>query len=211
MRPSHLLQGLFLMPALATANILTYSPPSQPALTYSITIPNTTTAANSGPIYLQISAPTTLQWASLGQGTQMESANIFILYAASPTNITLSPRSSMDGGQSEPQYNPLANLTLLPGSGIGNGTMTANIRCMNCLAAWPTLSSSNSSSVYTLDPEGVSTAWFWAVKSGPPINNSDPAADLAMHDDKGTMQLNLSLAQFPDSRSGSLDLSYNPF
>ncbi|PWY68956.1 CBD9-like protein [Aspergillus sclerotioniger CBS 115572] len=211
MHTSRLLQGLVLTPSLVTANILTYSPPSEPALTYSVTIPDTTTAANSGPIYLQISAPTTLQWASLGQGTQMDSANIFILYAASPTNITLSPRSSMDGGQSEPQYNPLASLTLLPGSGINNGKMTANIRCMNCLSAWPTLSSSNSSSVYTLDPNGTSTAWFWASKSGPPVNNSDPSADLAMHDDKGTMQLDLSLAQFPVSKNVSLDLSYNPF
>ncbi|RAK95698.1 CBD9-like protein [Aspergillus ibericus CBS 121593] len=209
MHTFHLLQGLALAPVLVTANILIYSPPSQPALTYSITIPDTTTATDSGPIYLQISAPTTLQWASLGQGTQMDSANIFILYAASATEVTLSPRSSMDGGQSQPEYNPLANLTLLPGSGIDNGRMIANIRCMNCLSAWPTLSSTNSSSEYTLDPNGTSTAWFWASKSGPPVNSSDPAADLAMHDDKGTMQLDLSLAQFTSAES--LGVLYNPF
>ncbi|GCB20461.1 hypothetical protein AAWM_03346 [Aspergillus awamori] len=207
-----LLPAVALGSALATADIVTYSPPTEPGLSYSVTIPNTTAAAGSGPIYLQISAPTTLQWVSLGEGAQMASANLFILWAASPTDVTLSPRSSLDGGQSEPQYNSHANVTLLPGSGIDNGVMIANIRCDNCLSAWPTPAapSSDPSSTYTLDPEGASTPWFWASYTGPPLNNPDPSADLAMHDDLGSMQLDLSRAQF--SVSGAMaDPSYNPF
>ncbi|OJJ77803.1 hypothetical protein ASPBRDRAFT_25431 [Aspergillus brasiliensis CBS 101740] len=209
---SHILPAVALGSALATADIVTYSPPTEPGLSYSLTIPNTTTATNSGPIYLQITAPTTLQWASLGQGAEMASANLFILWAASSTDVTLSPRSSLDGGQSEPQYNALANVTLLPGSGIKNDVMTANIRCDNCLSAWPTPSapSSEPSSAYTLDPKGTSTPWFWASFTGPPLNNPDPSADLAMHDDKGTMQLDLSRAQFAVS-GDTTDPSYNPF
>lgn len=197
---------------LATADIVTYSPPTEPGLSYSITIPNTTTAAGSGPIYLQISAPTSLQWVSLGEGAQMASANLFILWAASSTEVTLSPRSSLDGGKSEPQYNSLANVTLLTGSGINNGVMTANIRCDNCLSAWPTPAAppSDPSSVYTLDPEGTSTPWFWASFTGPSLNDPDPSADLAMHDDLGSMQLDLSQAQF-SAAEALTDPSYNPF
>lgn len=59
----------------------------------------------------------------------MQNANIFIIYPdASGTNVTLSARLGL--GTTEPQYNSKAQVSLLEGSGISNGKMTANFRCM---------------------------------------------------------------------------------
>ncbi|RAH74720.1 CBD9-like protein [Aspergillus aculeatinus CBS 121060] len=146
--------ALALLPPQPAAKNLTTAPdPTTPSLTYSITIPNTNTNTNtnastntlnppedpprgSGPIYLRLTAPTTMQWISLGQGPDMATANIFIVYAASATSVTLSPRS---GGQGQPRYNPAANVTLLEGSGIVDGMMVAEVRCEDCWGSWPAL------------------------------------------------------------------------
>lgn len=59
----------------------------------------------------------------------MRNSNIFIIYPdASGSNVTLSARLGL--GEFEPQYNSKAQVSLLEGSGISNGKMTANIRCM---------------------------------------------------------------------------------
>lgn len=59
----------------------------------------------------------------------MQNSNIIIIYAdASGSNVTLSPR--LGTGEFQPQYNTKAQVSLLEGSGIVNGKMTANIRCM---------------------------------------------------------------------------------
>lgn len=59
----------------------------------------------------------------------MQNSNIFIIYPnASGSNVTLSPR--LGRGEIEPKYNSQAQVSLLEGSGIVNGKMTANIRCM---------------------------------------------------------------------------------
>lgn len=60
----------------------------------------------------------------------MQNSNIFIVYAdATGSNVTLSPR--LGKGEFEPKTNgDQAQVFLLEGSGIANGTMTANVRCM---------------------------------------------------------------------------------
>ena len=59
----------------------------------------------------------------------MAGANIFIVYAdADGQNVTLSPR--LGKGTFQPLYDNQTQAVLLAGSGITNGTMTANIRCM---------------------------------------------------------------------------------
>ena len=59
----------------------------------------------------------------------MAGANIFVVYAdASGTNVTLSPRLGL--GNFQPLFNSDAQVVLLEGSGIANGQMTANVRCM---------------------------------------------------------------------------------
>jgi hypothetical protein len=58
----------------------------------------------------------------------MSGANMFLVYTSSGgTNVTLSPRTA--SGQVMPGFNSAAKVTLLEGSGVSNGIMTANVRC----------------------------------------------------------------------------------
>jgi len=58
----------------------------------------------------------------------MAGSNFMIIYAdGTGSNVTLSPR--LASGNVQPTYNSAANMTLLAGSGISNGVMTANILC----------------------------------------------------------------------------------
>jgi hypothetical protein len=60
----------------------------------------------------------------------MSGANMFVIYSSSSgTNVTLSPRTG--SGHVEPSYNSDTQVTLLEGSGISNGVMTANIKCIS--------------------------------------------------------------------------------
>lgn len=95
---------------------------------FSINIPDATASSGSGDVYMQITAPTTYTWVGFGQGSQMSGSNMFILYTdASGTNVTLSPR--LGTGHVMPNYNSAADITLLDGTGVSNGMMTANFRC----------------------------------------------------------------------------------
>jgi len=59
----------------------------------------------------------------------MTSAHFFVIYAnAAGTNVTLSPRQPA-GDHIMPTFNSSARVTLLEGSGIADGVMTANVRC----------------------------------------------------------------------------------
>lgn len=96
---------------------------------YSVSVPDATAAGSQTDIYIQIEGPST-GWIGLGQGGQneMRNSNIFIVYPnASGSNVTLSARLGV--GEIEPKYNSKAQVSLLDGSGISNGKMTANIRC----------------------------------------------------------------------------------
>ena len=97
---------------------------------YKVNVPEATASGTQQDIYFQIQGPSSLQWIGLGQGgqSQMRNANIFIIYAdASGTNVTLSPR--LGEGEFEPVFNKDAQVSLLEGSGIADGKMTANVRC----------------------------------------------------------------------------------
>lgn len=121
----------------------------------------------------------------------MPGANIFIMYAASDSNITLSPRSGK--GQFQPLFNSAARITLLEGTGISNGVMTANVRCDDCLQ-WDGGS---------MDPTDTSAPWIWSVKHGSAIDSTSTSQNLIQHDIMGTFTFDLSKAT-----GGS---SQNPF
>ena len=58
----------------------------------------------------------------------MAGANIFFAYAdATGKNVTVSPRKGV--GNVMPLYPSGTQITVLEGSGIANGIMTANVRC----------------------------------------------------------------------------------
>lgn len=138
-------------------------------------------SSGSGPIFFQIRGPTTLEWVGLGQGTHMAGADIFVLYSAPSENVTISPRSGT--GHVQPRHNPKAQLSLLEGSGIQDGLITANVRCDSC-------SYSGSSS------------WIFAYKRGAAIESSSLEAEISIHDDFGGTSVALSSA---------ISTSDNPF
>ncbi|OJK01289.1 iron reductase domain protein [Aspergillus aculeatus ATCC 16872] len=206
MRAFRLLQTFLGLAPLATANIVTFSPSTtHPNLTYSVTVPDTTTQQNAGPIYLQIRAPRSLQWVALGQGTGMAGANIFVVYAgASATNLTLSPR--LGRGHIEPQYTDLANATLLPSSSISDDTIEANILCTNCLASWATPSST------TYSPSSSSAPFIWAYHTGDPLPSASQQETITIHTEMGSTTLDLTKAQFsPPDNASPQDAEFNPF
>lgn len=176
---------------LAAAQIYSFSPATD--IVYSVVVPESTASSNSGPIYFQIRAPTSYQWVALGQGSQMAGSNMFIMYAASVNNVTLSPRSGR--GRFPPGYNPDAQIELLNGTGISNGYMTANVRCNNCLQ-WTGGS---------LDPSSSSSSWIWAEKQGTAIDSSDPRYAITRHDSHGVHTISMSQA-----RVANVD-ALNPF
>lgn len=80
----------------------------------------------------------------------MAGSNIFVIYAdAEGTNVTLSPR--LGTGEVEPLEDMTADVTLLGGSGIADGVMTANVKC----EFW-----NNSSLITSIQPTIATITYF---------------------------------------------------
>jgi len=159
---------------------------------FSLNVPQQSASSGSGDIFFQLSAPTAYSWIGLGQGTMMSNANIFVMYSsADGKNVTLSPRHT--SGHVMPTYNNAADVTLLDGSGIANGRMTANVRCANC----------NKGDRGTMNLKGTNSDWIYAHLSGSPINSDDTNVVISKHDGNGAFQWDLSRA------TGGSDV--NPF
>ncbi|KAL3425725.1 integral membrane protein [Phlyctema vagabunda] len=154
---------------------------------YVVNVPAVTASTGLGDIYFQITGPSSMSWIALGQGTSMTGANIFVVYPnAAGTNLTVSHRLGV--GEQEPTTSIgrvfETNVTLLEGSGISNGLMTANIRCSNC-SLW-----AGGSMSYT----DTSSAWIWSYLVGPPIASDRVDARLQQHSQFGTTSFNLPAA-----------------
>ncbi|MCJ1285565.1 hypothetical protein MMC26_004906, partial [Xylographa opegraphella] len=166
---------------LACAQVQNYT--AQPGVHYSVNVPSASASSGSGDFFIQIQAPSSMQWVGLGQGGQMRGSNMFIIYSNSDGhNITLSPR--LGAGNFQPDFNSAAQVSLLEGSGIANGVMTANIRCTSC-ASW------NGGSMSFSD---ASSSWIWAVKSGSVIASNSPSANLQQHDAMNSFNFDLTKA-----------------
>jgi len=156
---------------------------AEPNICYSFNVPSATASSGNGDIYFQIQAPSSQQWVALGQGTGMPGANIFIVYAdADGKNVTLSPRLGI--AQVEPLYDSAAQVSLLEGSGISNGVMTANIRCSSC-ASW-----SGGSMSFT----DKAAPWIWAQKAGSAISSDSQTFTLTQHDSSNSFTVDLTEA-----------------
>lgn len=150
---------------------------------FSVNVPDTSASSGSGDIYFQLSAPTTYSWVALAQGTAMDNANIFVMHSsADGTNVTLSPRSTT--GHVMPTHNNATDVSLMEGSGISNGRMTANVRCGDC----------NSWSTGSMSLKSSNSDWLYAFKQGSPIDSDDTNAVITEHDRKGSFQWDLQRA-----------------
>ncbi|KAK6352853.1 hypothetical protein TWF696_004853 [Orbilia brochopaga] len=169
----------------SSAQFARFVPPSDTSLTYRVNVPASTANSGSGPIFFQISGPASKQWIAVGQGTGMVGAHIYVIYADGNGNVTISPRTGK--GHIEPLFNPDARVTLLAGSGVSNGQMTANVRCDNCLAM------ANARATDTR------STWLWAVKNGSPLDSSSTSAEIVQHDNNGLFTFDLTQATGGDS------------
>lgn len=150
---------------------------------FSIHVPEQSANSGSGDIYFQLTAPTTYSWVALAQGTAMSNANMFLMYSsADGTNVTLSPRNAP--GHEMPTINDAADVTLLEGSGISDGKMTANVRCANC-TQW---------SSGTLDLESSDSDWIYGYHQGSQLDTDDTNAVISQHDRTGRFQWDISRA-----------------
>lgn len=169
--------------AVTVAQLQTFTPPGQDGITYAVNVPERTAASGSGPIYFQLKSTRSFQWLAWGQGSRMQGANIFIVYAsADGNNVTVSPRAGVE--HVEPLYNSQARLSVLDGSGISNGIITANIRCDSCI----TWSGGHE------DTTASSSPWVWALKYGNPLQTNNLSAPIIIHDASGVAALNLQKA-----------------
>ncbi|KAF9697839.1 hypothetical protein EKO04_004085 [Ascochyta lentis] len=139
---------------------------------YKLNIPAVTAQNDNGDIFLSLSGPTTYRWIALGIGSSMTNTDMFIMYTDGNGNVTLSPRHSK--GQQQPQYDGSLDVELLSGSGVENGTMTANFRCGNC---------SRGGSV---DFSAQSGQWIHARRTGSSMDTTDVQAQIMQHNEYGS-------------------------
>ncbi|EKG22633.1 DOMON domain protein [Macrophomina phaseolina MS6] len=160
---------------------------------YALNIPESTANSGSGDIFFQITAPSSYSWVGLGQGSSMSGSNMFVMYtSADGSNVTVSPR--LGTGHNMPQFNSNTQITLLEGSGVSNGQMTANVRCGNC-QSWAGGS---------MDFTASSAIWIHASRSGSAMNTDDTSMAIQQHGkDYGSFDWDFSAA-----KGGS---SVNPF
>ncbi|KAL5364494.1 hypothetical protein BJX96DRAFT_135878 [Aspergillus floccosus] len=198
MRFQNLLPLVLGIAPLTLGEITTISAEGRNDIFFSVAIPDATSSSSSGPVFFQIQAPTSVRWVGFGQGDQMAGANMFIMYAStSSQNVTLSPRSGT--GHVEPQFNRDAQVTLLPGSGIRDGKMTANVRCDNCLQ-W---------SGGSMNPASASAPWLYAYKNGAALASDSATEEITFHDGYGGQYVDLTRAKV-NTANADLFLNYNP-
>ncbi|KAN0099808.1 iron reductase domain protein [Hyaloscypha variabilis] len=132
-------------------------------------------ATDNNNIFFSFVGPATSSWISFGLGSdRMESAMMFVIYASSSgKNITISPR--LPTKHAEPEYSSSIQVQALGGSGINNGTITANFKCGN----------------YNLNLSSTSQKMCFA--SGPFVNlqSDDPNAALMRHRSYGSFTMDM--------------------
>lgn len=97
-------------------------------------------------------------------------------------NVTVSARKGT--GHVMPEHQTDTQVTLLAGSGVNGSTMLANVQCANC-EDWSGGSLSLTSS---------SSDFIAAYRKGSPLDSSDPAESISIHDEKYQFNLDLTKA-----------------
>lgn len=112
----------------------------------------------------------------------MDGTLMFMVYADSTgKNITLSPRLS--NGHVEPSYTKNVGISVLPGSGISNGIMTANVMCTNC-RSW---------GKHSLSPNDTQAMFIFGSGDGSLKSNS-LTAGIKRHSSYGSFTMDLTKA-----------------
>ena len=114
---------------------------------------------------------------------KMDDTLMFMMYADSTgNNITISPRLSY--GHTEPSYTSNITYSVAAGSGISNGTMTANVICQNC-RSWKGGS---------IDPTNTAAPFIYAAGPDGSLNSNSASAGIKRHALYGTFTMDLTKA-----------------
>ncbi|KAK4178656.1 hypothetical protein QBC36DRAFT_99559 [Triangularia setosa] len=165
------------------------------SICFSIAVPSSSANSNSGNIYFQLKAPTTYAWVALGTGSQMAGSNIFVMYQDGNGNLTISPR--LGTAHSQPQWDQsstAAQLTLLAGSGVADGMMTANVACANC-ESW---------NGGDMSLQGTSVPWISAWRTGS-LASTNKGASISQHGGSDHTGFNIDLT------TATINSDSNPF
>jgi hypothetical protein len=127
----------------------------------------------------------------------MLGANMFVVYT-SGNNVTISPR--LGKGEIRPLYNENARISIMDGTGIHDGVITANFRCDSCIS-WQG---------GRLDPNNSRSNWIWAVKYGKPMSSNSLSKSIHEHDSMGQQYVNLKQATGTSTSDPFVDLSSSP-
>jgi hypothetical protein len=118
----------------------------------------------------------------MGSST-MDNSLIFMAYSdTTGKNITLSPRLSYN--EVEPSYTSNVSLTVLPGSGITNGSMTVNAMCTNC-RSWEGGS---------IDPTNTAAPFIFAIGQHGDLQSNSASANTKRHSEYGAFTMDLTKA-----------------
>lgn len=133
-------------------------------------------AENTNDLYFYLSGPSSASWIAVGTGSLMTNSMMFVVYtAANGKDLTLSPRIATS--EIEPAFAPHIKLTLLPGTGIFNGTYIANALCKNC-TTW---------SLGALDLKSKAQSWIYGWGSSDSLKSDDLTATIQRHDQFGEL------------------------
>jgi len=169
------------------SNLSEYCPLS--GVCFQLNIPDDTAAAGNGDIYFQIRAATRYQWVALGQGTQMDGSNMFVMYENGVgENVTVSTR--LGKPHIQPTYDEdHAQITILEGSEVADGYMHANVLCKNC-STWPG---------GDMDFKQSRAQWIYAARIGRTLKSGDLRKQIHRHDESGTFPWDMQLAKGGDN------------
>lgn len=140
--------------------------------------------SNSNDLYFSLSGPDSQSWIAVGMGSRkMDNSFMILAYRGSTgNNVTISPRLS--SGHTEPVWTSKATIEVLSGTGVSNGTIVANGRCINC-RSWQggslDVNSSAQDMIYATGPSGN-------------INSDSLAADTRIHNNYGVFTMNMPKA-----------------
>jgi len=101
---------------------------------------------------------------------------------SSGNNITLSPR--LVYGEVEPEYTSSISVSVLPGSGIANETMTVNAMCSRC-RSWKGGS---------IDPTNTAAQFIFAIGPDGNLKTNSLSADTRRHEEYGSFTMDLTKA-----------------
>ncbi|KAJ5488461.1 hypothetical protein N7539_003351 [Penicillium diatomitis] len=160
-----------------------FNPPGRSDISFIIAIQKAPSGAQQDSLLLQIQAPNSVQWIGIGHGSHMAGAAMFVAYASSAVDVIVSPREAT--GHIPPEYDANNPVSILLGTGIANGTITANFECKNCLDVHGG----------TINATDSTSNWIWAYKNGPPLASGKLSASIAYHDAFGRVLVDLSRAQ----------------